>query len=194
MRAPLTPIVSAAASHSGSSGLPAAVWVSLGALVFSLLAFGNSLRRDRWLLVQKMHEFLTTTEQQENRRLIHQIAKEGRAGGPLTDDERARYNNALAALNTMAIYYERHPVSRATLKKFWAEPVLKLMTVAQPFLKSRDAEHLSGRIWPELRTFAKAARKYGRSQGWNLKGIDIGEDDNVIRPWHGTLAGGGQRQ
>ena len=178
-------------SHSSSSGLPASVWVSLAALATSLLALSTSRVRNRRLLLQSIHESLTTIAQQEGRREIHRMAEDGRTVSDLTGDERAQCNNALGALNTMAIYYERRWVSRDALLQFWAEPVLKLMGPARPFLELRDAEHhLSGQIWPELRKFATAAWEYGRSKGWDLTGIEISPAARIAKEWHGTLAGG----
>ncbi len=160
-----------------------------------MLALSTSLVPDRRLLLQKVHESLTTIGQLEGRREIQLMAEEGRGVGDLTADQRAQCNNALAALNTMAIYYQRNWVSRDALLQFWAEPVLKLMAPAQPFLDLRDTEHrLSGQIWPELRQFAVAAWEYGRDQGWDLTGIDMGPSAQIANAWHGTLASGRPRR
>ncbi len=168
MTASLALVVSAAASANGSSGPSASVWVSTAALLISFMALSTSFFRDRRLLLQQVQESLTTIDQQRGRRAIHQMAKEGKAVADLTDLERAQCNNSLAALNTMAIYYDRNWVSQDALLQLWAEPVVKLMAAARPLLESRDAEHLGGRIWPDLRKFEAAARAYARARGWDV--------------------------
>ncbi len=173
----LNQVLSAAAYRAGSSGATAAFWVSITALVISLTALTTSVVRDRRLLLLRILEYLTTIDQQSGRREIHRMAEDHRAVGDLTEDQRAQCNHALAALNIMAIYYDRNWVSRHTLLQFWAEPVLQLMPAAQPFLAHRDDQNrLSGQIWPELRKFADAARKHGRDQGWDLTDPAPGAD------------------
>lgn len=188
MVATLGQVVSATPS---SSGVTAAVWVSIAALVASLAAFTTSIVRDRRLLLLRIHEYLTTIDQQSGRRVIHRMAEEGRTVANLTEDERAQCNHALAALNTMAIYFDRNWVSRGALLQFWAEPVLRLMSAAEPFLDQRDTENrLTGQIWPELRKFANAARQYGRACGWAELGGTASTPQTATTQWTGLLGPG----
>jgi hypothetical protein len=183
MTAALTQLASAVPA-TGSSGVTAAFWVALIALAVSLSTLATGWFRDRRLLLLRIHESLTTTDQQKARREIHRLADEGHELGKLEGDDRAEVNHALAALNTMAIYYDRNWVSRNALLQFWAEPVLNLMPKAQQFLDMRKAEHRrsGGRIWQELDLFARDARDYGTERGWDPTGPNSRDDDPAAVP------------
>lgn len=142
--------------------------ISLAALAVSLSSFLTTFlatrRRDRRDLLFKMHERLTTADQQRGRRLLYVMSESGRRVEDLSDDEYELVNNALASLNTLGIYYERRYVPRAALLELWAETLLRILRPAGPFLASRDALR-GGSTWPQQYMLVEESRKYLRKQG-----------------------------
>jgi hypothetical protein len=148
----------------------AALAVSLSSFLATFLA---ARRRDRRDLLLRMHERLTTADQQRGRRLLYVMSESGRLVEDLSDDDYELVNNALASLNTLGIYYQRRYVPRPPLLELYAETVLRLMRPAGPFLAHRDA--LRGRQqWPQLLVLAEEARKYLRRRGIDPAKVEAG--------------------
>jgi hypothetical protein len=139
----------------------AALAVSLSSFLATFLA---THRRDKRDLLLRMHERLTTADQQRGRRLLYQMSESGRQVEDMSDDEYELVNNSLASLNTLGVYYQRRYVPRPALLELYAETVLRLMRPAGPFLAHRDA--LRGRPqWPQLYFLAEESREYLRERG-----------------------------
>ena len=85
------------------------VIISAAAVTISVSTFAASRWRDRRDLFLRVHERLVTTEQQNARRLLHQLREQGKSVEDYTDEEYALVNNALAALNVLGIYYRLRP-------------------------------------------------------------------------------------
>jgi hypothetical protein len=137
--------------------------ISIAAFVVSAATFSTSYWRDRRDLMLRVHERLTSIEQQRGRREIHRMGDQHKRVEDLTPDEYDKINNAIAALDVMAVYYKRKYIPREPMLEFWAEPVLRLMRAAEPFLSHRDRDWLGTtgrRTWPALHAFADDARKY----------------------------------
>jgi hypothetical protein len=139
--------------------------LSAAAVTISISTFAASRRRDRRDLFLRVHERLVTTEQQESRRLIHELGEQGKRVEDYTDDERARVNNALAAFNVLGIYYKRRYIRRKDVLEFWAVPLLRLMPSAEPYLKRRDSFGTTGQEWPELRALVDDSQRFIRRHG-----------------------------
>lgn len=139
----------------------AALAVSLSSFLVNFLA---ARRRDRRDLLLRMHERLTTADQQRGRRLLYVMSESGKRVEDLSDQDYELVNNALASLNTLGLYYRRRYVPRAALLELWAETLVRLMRPAEPFLAHRDAIRV-GSIWPHLRVLAEDSRKYLRKHG-----------------------------
>jgi hypothetical protein len=138
--------------------------ISVAALAVSITTLLLSRRRDRRDLLLRMHEHLTTADQQRARRLLYLMSESGRRVEDLSEQEHALINNALASLNTLGIYYQRRYVRRKDLLEIWAETVLRLLNPAGAFLTYRNALP-GGSKWPQLHLLADDARKYLRQQG-----------------------------
>jgi len=142
--------------------------LSAAALAVSLSSFlANFLtarRRDKRDLLLRMHERLTTADQQRGRRLLYVMSEEGNRVNDLSDEEYELVNSALASLDTLGVYYQHRYVPRAALLELWAEPLLRLLGPAEPFLTHRDALR-GGSTWPHLHVLAEDARKYLRKRG-----------------------------
>jgi hypothetical protein len=144
------------------------VAISAAALAVSLSSFLATFltarRRDKRDLLLRLHDRLTTADQQRGGRLVYVMSEDGKRVQDLSGDEYELINNALASLSTLGIYYQRRYVPRKALMELWAETVLRLMRSAEPFLAHRDAIR-RGSVWPELQMLAEESRKYVRKQG-----------------------------
>jgi hypothetical protein len=138
--------------------------ISITALALSLAAFMTSSWRDRRDLMLRVHAHLTSVDQQRGRRQVYVASAERKRVEDLTDDEYVLINHAIAALNTLGIYYQRRYIPRKVALQFWAVPVLRLLSAAEPFLIHRDA-FTGGKTWPELHAFADGARRYVQRRG-----------------------------
>jgi hypothetical protein len=145
-----------------------AIAISAAALGLSVSSFlVNFLvahRRDKRDLLLRLHERLTTADQQHGRRLIYEMSDKGTRVEDLDPADYDLVNSALAWLNTLGIYYQRRYVPRAALMELWAETVLRILHPAEPFLAHRDALR-GGTTWPQLQMLAGHARKYVEKQG-----------------------------
>jgi hypothetical protein len=142
--------------------------ISIAAFVVSAATFSTSYWRDRRDLMLRVHQNLTTIEQQRGRRAIHRMSDQHKRVEDLTPDEYDLINNALAALDLMAVYYRRRYIPREPMLEFWAEPVLRHMRAAEPFLIHRDRDWIATtgrRTWPALHAFADDARRYVERHG-----------------------------
>jgi len=158
--------------------------ISIAAFVVSAATFSTSYWRDRRDLMLRVHERLTSMEQQRGRREIHRMGDQHKRIEDLTPDQYDKINNALAALDVMAVYYKRKYIPREPILEFWADPVLRLMRAAEPFLTHRDQDLLGTtgrRTWPALHAFADDARKYLEREGPQAgaaQKLDVGPADD----------------
>ena len=145
-----------------------AIAISLAALVVSLSTFLHGRWRDRRDLFLRINEHLVSPDQQRGRRLLYAMKEKQTPVKDLSDHEYVTINNALAGLNVLAIYYQRHYVPRKDVLELWALPVLRALLAGDAFMAHRDAQQ-GEPIWPQLRRFAKAAEKYAQREGVSIQ-------------------------
>ncbi|WP_344450096.1 hypothetical protein [Actinocorallia aurantiaca] len=106
-----------------------------------------------------MHEQLVSPDRQRGRRLLYQMAKDGRSVEDLTPEEYELINNSLAYFDVLGIYYKNRYIRRKDVMEIWALPLVRLMQVAQPFLNHRDTDQ-GVPIWPRLRALHADAQRH----------------------------------
>lgn len=152
-----------------------AIAIAFLALAFSLATFAHDRFRDKRNLLLALHDRLVTAEQQENRRVVYEMAENGRTVEDLSREEYRQINNALAAFNVLAVHYQRRYVSRADVLDLWGIPIVRTVAAAQPFLEHRS-EHVGVPAWRHLRALNSDAEAYIRRHGiparvpWALDG------------------------
>jgi len=78
--------------------------ISSAALALSLGAFLTSRWRDRRDLLLRIHDRMTTADQQRGRPLIYDMSEKHRRVEDLSEDEYVSINNVLGSLNSLGIY------------------------------------------------------------------------------------------
>jgi|HubBroStandDraft_5_1064220.scaffolds.fasta_scaffold71487_2 hypothetical protein len=139
--------------------------ISAGALGVSLSTLVISRYRDRRDLLLKVLDRLTTPEQQNGRRLIHQMASAGVNIDDLTSEQYTQMNNAFATLNVLSIYYQRRYLRRKDVLALFALNVARIYRDGEAFLSHRRA--FAGITpWPELDALAEDATTYLQRRGF----------------------------
>ena len=139
------------------------VAISIAALAVSLSALLATRWRDRRDLLLRVHEQLSTTDQQRGRRLLSRIGRGTPVDG-LTDQQYDLVNNALASLNTLGIYYHRRYINRNDVLELWADTLVRLAAPADKFLAASDTAR-GRRTRPQLNQLVKAAQQYKTGDG-----------------------------
>jgi len=134
------------------------------ALAVSVSTFAATWWRDKRDLLLQVHDRLTTADQQRGRRLVYVMRDRGTGPEKLSADEHELINSALAAFNTLGIYYHRRYVRRQDVMDLWDASLVRIMSAAGPFLAHRGAA-ADGPTWPYLFVLADDARDYLRRQG-----------------------------
>ena len=147
------------------------VAIAIAALAVSVSTFLTNRWRDRRDLLLRVHERLTTADQQRGRRLIYSKIARGIRPDDLDEDERAAINNALVTLDAIAIYYRRRYIRREDFLELWAVTVVRLVRAAEPFIAHRDALMGTSSL-PSLRAFATDAEGYLTRKGTPIKAVD----------------------
>jgi len=140
-----------------------AIAISLAAVVVSLSAFLHGRWRDRRDLFLRINEHLVSPDQQHGRRLLYAMKEKPTPVKDLSAEDYLAINNALAALNVLAIYYLRRYVPRKDVLELWALPVLRALLAGDAFLAHRDAQQGTP-IWPQLRKLGKDAKQYAQRE------------------------------
>lgn len=131
--------------------------IAVVALAVSISTFIATWWRDKPDLLLQVHDRLTTADQQRGRRLVYVMRERGTGAEKLSADEHELINSALAAFNTLGIYYHRRYVRREDVLDLWAASRVRIMPAAKPFLDHRGAA-AGGATWPYLFVLADDAR------------------------------------
>ncbi len=134
--------------NTGPAPADLSVAISDGALGVSLSTFVISRYRDRRDLLLKLLDRLATTEQQDGRRLIHQMGSTGVNIDNLTTEQYAQINNAFAALNTLGIYYQRRYLRRKDVLALFALNVARVYRDGQEESASASRAAPAGECLP----------------------------------------------
>jgi hypothetical protein len=111
--------------------------ISVIALVFSVLVFSESRRRDQRDLFLKVHQQMIGERLQNGRRILFQKAKDEAAVAALSDDEYRDVNEALSFYNILGYYVRKRYVREQDVMEFWADPVTRAWIAAKPFMAHR---------------------------------------------------------
>jgi hypothetical protein len=138
-----------------------AIGIAAAALVVSLSTFFVSRWRDRRDLFLRIHERLASVDQQQGRRLIHQLLREDqKAISDLDPQQYSLINHTLSNLNVACFYYCRGYVRRDDMLDIWGLALVRTCDAAQPFLTYRESENEGVQPWPELTAFVHDAREH----------------------------------
>ena len=137
--------------------------IAVVALAVSISTFIANWWRDKRDLLLKVHDRLTTPDSQRGRRLIY-MREQGLQPEQMPAEEHELINGALAAFNTLGIYYHRRYVRRRDVMDLWAAALVRLMPAAEAFLAYRGAVP-GGSTWPYMFSLAEDARDYVQRNG-----------------------------
>lgn len=107
--------------------------VAMTLTLTTILVGRGQRRRDAF---SRVHDLLTSTEQQRGRRLLLEAAKTGVF--PAEDTEEfASMNRAIATLNSVGLYLRRRIVPRAWVLDAWHHPLRDIRPAVEAFLAYR---------------------------------------------------------
>lgn len=121
--------------------LTAAVAVlGVGLALSAALTNRGQRRRDA---LYRVHDLLTSTDQQRGRRLLFEAARAGQFPD-LDSDEYATMNRAIATLDAVGLYARRRIVPRRWLLDIWHHPFTDIRPAAYAFIAYRRSRNNTG--------------------------------------------------
>jgi hypothetical protein len=121
--------------------LTAAVAVlGVGLALYAALTNRGQRRRDA---LYRIHDLLTSTDQQRGRRLLFGAARTGQFPD-LDSDEYATMNRAIATLDAVGLYMRRRIVPRRWVLDIWHHPFTDIRPAAYAFIAYRRSTYNTG--------------------------------------------------
>jgi hypothetical protein len=129
--------------------------ISCAALLVSITVFLQSRRVSRRELLLKVHDQLLGLERQQGRRLLFQMAEDGRSLSDLTDEQFAAINHSLSQMNVLAYLHLKRYVPRRDVIVLWGTTAARSWQAATKvgFIQLRDRQNVTP-VWPFFRAFA----------------------------------------
>ncbi len=114
--------------------------LGVGLALYGVLTNRGQRRRDA---LYRVHDLLTSTDQQRGRRLLFEAARTGQFPD-LDSDEYATMNRAIATLDAVGLYVRRRIVPRRWLLDIWHHPFADIRPAAYAFIAYRRSVNNTG--------------------------------------------------
>jgi hypothetical protein len=119
-----------------------AVGLALLGIILALYTAGTNRHQRRRDALYRIHELLTSSDQQRGRRLLYDAARTGRFPA-LDSEDFATMNRAIVTLDAVGLYVRRRIVPRRWVLDVWHHPFADIRPAAEAFIAHRSSRHVN---------------------------------------------------
>ena len=119
-----------------------AVGLALIGIILALYTAGTNRNQRRRDALYRIHDLLTSSDQQRGRRLLYDAARTG-AFPAFDSEDFATMNRAIVTLDAVGLYVRRRVLPRRWVLDVWHHPFADIKPAAEAFIAHRSSMHVN---------------------------------------------------